>query len=365
MAALTLPSFMGGPEDKAKVIDAYSEVSPALRTSLTSKVSGFSSGLGDIFNKTVGITKGIGNKLRLDAVDLPSAKRRIEGTLKGSRADIINLSSSMEKLIMGELTGTDTNTNYVKTVTDVARGVQIMAADGKQLVKGFKDGDYGQLSAMVGFMSDLTGNPSLKMFDLGAEAAILRGVIEEVSAWGIPSLVDSVMVGQNDKTKYAVIKRSADTISYTSSLGMVESFAGVMSTWPMIVNPADPTGPLIPDPAFVPKNIGANALTAATPDFAAKYIANFVFDQGVTVDQYPAILARLVVLMDKLKPDWFWTRRNSESVWNLGVLRNASENATSLFLSSVGYRDAILTAPFYETTAPQSILQSQYPLIAL
>lgn len=365
MGQLALPSFMGGPEDKAKVVDAYTTVSPELRNNLTSKVSSFTSGLSGIFDKAVGITKGVGEKLRQGAVDLPTAKRRIENALKGSRSDIVSLSTTAEKLIMGELTGTDTNTNYVKTVTDVARGVQLITTDGKQVIQNFKDGNYGQLSAMVGFMSDLTGNPLLKVFDIGAEAAILRGVVEEVSAWGIPSLVDQIMVDRDDKTKYAVIKRSAESISYNSSLSVLESFAGVMSSWPMITNPADPNGPLIPDPNFTPTNIGANALTAATPDFAAKYIANFVFDAGVTPDQYPSVLARLVTLMDKLKPDWYYTRRNNKQVWNLGVLRGASENATTLFLSSPAYRDAMLTAPFYDVTAPQSLLQSQYPLIAL
>jgi hypothetical protein len=343
MAAIALPSFLGSPEDKTKVVDAYGETSSDLRTSLSSKITSFSSGLGGVFDKTVGIAKGIGEKLRTDTIDLPSAVRRVQGALKGSRNDITKIASTTEKLIMGELTGTDKPTNYVKTATDVARGVELMVGDGRQVIDSFKSGGYNQVSAMVGFISDLTDNPSLKLFDLGAEAAILRGVIEEVSAWGIPTLVDTVLKDQPDRTKYTVIKRSASRISSSSSLDVLLAYANVMNK----------DGTL---------NIGANALNANTPDFANKVLSNFAFVEGVTVADYPAQLAKLVQLMNKLKPDWFWTTRGNTPVWNLGTLATASENAVTLFLSSHTYRDAILTAPFYSPARVEELVNTMYPL---
>jgi hypothetical protein len=351
MAAIALPSFLGSPEDKTKVVDAYAETSSELRTALSSKITSFSSGLGGIFDKTVGIAKGIGEKLRTDTIDLPSAIKRVQGALKGSRADILKIAGSTEKLIMGELTGTDTSTNYVKTATDVARGLELMVGDGKQLIDSFKNGGYNQVSAMVGFISDLTNNPNLKLFDLGAEAAILRGVVDEVSAWGVPSLVDTIMKDQPDRTKYTVIKRSAETISASSSLDVLLAYANVSSS----LNTGTPEKPLY-------QNIGANALNANTPDFATRVLSNFAFVAGITVADYPSQLAKLVQLMDKLKPDWFWTTRGNDRVWNLGTIGTASENAVTLFLSSPEYRDAILTAPYYSPARVQELVNTMYPL---
>lgn len=343
MAAIALPSFLGSPEDATKVVDAYGETSSALRTSLSEKITSFTSGLDGVFDKTVGIAKGIGEKLRTNAIDLPSAIKRVQGALKGSRNDITKIASSTEQLIMGELTGVDNSTHYVKTVTDVARGLEIMVGDGRQVIDTFKNGGYDQVSSMVGFISDLTGTPLLKTFDLGAEAAILRGVIEEVSAWGIPDLVDKVLVDQPDRTKYAVIKRSAERISASSSLDVLLAYANVGN-------------------AKGDQNIGVNALNAATPNFANRVLSNFAFAEGITVGDYPSQLAKLVDLMNKLKPDWFWTTRGATPVWNLGPLATASEDAVKLFLGSPVYRDAMLTAPFYTPQRIDELVDSMYPL---
>lgn len=361
MAALAIPSFLGTPEDKTKVVDAYNEVSPELRNALSTKITSFSSGLGDVFTKTVDIAKGIGEKLRTNAIDLPSAIKRVEGALKGSRADITKIASSTEKMIMSELTGVDPNTSYVKTVTDVARGLELMTSDGRQIIDSFKNGGYNQVSSMVGFISDLTNNSNLKLFDMGAEAAVLRGVVEEVSAWGIPTLVDQVLKDQPDSTKYSVIKRSAERISASSSLDVLLAYAEVQTT--SFTCKEGTGGEGQPECVKVYQNIGANALNANTPDFATRVLSNFAFMDGITVADYPDQLAKLVRLMNMLKPDWFLTTRNNVAVWNLGTLATSSENAVTLFLSSDIYRNAILTAPFYSPMRVEELISTMYPLV--
>lgn len=368
MATLALPSFLGTPEDRAKVVDAYNTTTSELRTSLSEKITSFSTGLDGIFNKTVDIAKGIGDKLRTDAIDLPSALRRVQGALKGSRADLTKIASSTEKMIMGELTGLDKPTNYVKTVTDVARGLELMVGDTKQLIDTFKNGGYDQVSAMVGFMSDLTNNPNLKLFDVGAEAAILRGVLDEVSAWGIPDLVDKVLKEQNDYTKYTVIKRSAERISASSSLDVLLAYARVNSSvYTCKVgtggNNKDSEGNPIPCERIY-ENLGANALNANTPDFATRVLSNFAFVSGITPGDYPSQIAKLEELMGLLKPNWFWTNRGAEQVWNLGTISQSSEDAVTLFMSSDTYRNAILTAPFYTAQRVEELVDQMYPLVS-
>lgn len=368
MAALTLPSFLGTPDDQAKVVDAYNEVSSELRTNLSSKITSFTSGLDDAFNKTVGIAKNIGEKLSANTINLPAALRRVQGALAGSRNDILKLATSTEKLIMSELTGVDPNTHYVKTATDVARGLELMVGSGRELIDTFKAGGYNQVSAMVGFISDLTDTPGLKLFDMGAEAAILRGVVEEVSAWGIPSLVDTILKDQPDRTRYAVLKRSAESISHRSNLDTLYAYATVKSkelgrkdlSW---IPPTDWDGVNPPWPMIYDVNLGANALNAATPDFAMRVISNFTFDAGTTPANYPEIIVKLTDILSLLKPDWFMTTRGNEPAWNLGTMSQASEDAVTLFLTSDLYRDAILTAPFYRPQSINELVDSMYPLI--
>lgn len=366
MGTVALPSFLGTPEDRAKVVDAYNTTSSDLRTALSEKITSFSTGLDGVFDKAVGIAKNIGEKIRTDTIDLPSALKRVQGALKGSRSDLTKIASSTEKMIMGELTGSDKSTNYVRTVTDVARGLELMVGEGKQVIDSFKNGGYDQVSSMVGFISDLTNTPGLKLFDLGAEAAILRGVMDEVSSWGIPSLVDGILKGQNDYTKYTVIKRSAERISTSSSLDVLLAYAQVNSNKSTCKigtggDNKDDQGVLIP---CVPiyENVGANALNANTPDFATRVLSNFAFVAGITAADYPSQLAKLEQLMGLLKPDWFWTQRAGQQVWNLGTLGTASEDAVTLFLSSDKYRDAILTAPFYSPMRVEELVSTMYPL---
>lgn len=73
-------------------------------------------------------------------------------------------------------------------------------------------------------------------------------------------------------------------------------------------------------------------------------------------------MVKLEQLMSLLKPNWFWTNRGNERVWNLGTMSTASEDAVTLMLSSPTYRDAMLTAPFYIPMRTQELVDSMYPL---
>jgi hypothetical protein len=355
MASTVAPSFsfIGLPEDTPAMVDVYNEVSPEVRSSLKSNITSFSSGLTGVYEKAISSTKSIKDMLQNNGMDLASAKRRLEGALKGSKADILSLGGMFEKTILQDLMGIESPTGVLSKANGAYNSVKMITENGEQIFKG---DNYGKMQSIVGFMSDISGNPMLKMLDLGAEASILRGVMEEVSQWGVPELMDEVVRGQSPEVTRIIIQRAAPRIGYTSD---VESIIRLMELAGTYVPPTtDPVAPgyYIPNP---------KPLVAETPNFATLMLANYTFVEGTTPGDYPTRLTRLVYALDLLKPDWFETYRGAEKVWNLGVIGQASEHAQLCFMTSALYRGPVITAPFYTTMRAQDLLKEMYPGIAI
>ena len=193
------------------------------------------------------------------------------------------------------------------------------------------------------------------MFDLGAEAAILRGVLEEVVTWGIPDLLDTVFEGQPDSVKQTVIQRSAAKVSYTSDVEM-------------IIKLMELAGTLVPATPEVPAHyiLNPKPLLADTPNFATLMLQAYTFIDGTTPGDYATRRTRLVLALDTLKPDWFMINRTpTEKVYNLSVLSNASEHALLALQTDTQYVIPLLTAPFYDIRSPQEIAREMYPGIAI
>ncbi|MBW6072815.1 hypothetical protein KZ856_38260, partial [Pseudomonas aeruginosa] len=165
------------------------------------------------------VVKGIGNKILNNGIDLNMARTRIADALKGSRSSIVSLATDVERSIMEELTGEDTGTGYVRKATDMIDGVKMVL---NQKDYYFKDGNFSGVNSIIGFMGDLTNNSLLRVFDLGAEAALMKGIIEEVTAWGIPDLVDETFGAKwtdnkyeydyDDDFRFSVVKRASASI---------------------------------------------------------------------------------------------------------------------------------------------------------
>lgn len=374
-----MPTFSGLPDSVVKTVDVYSNVSTDLANKLVSKVSAFDTDLDSIIAGATKMVKGVGTALQDRGIDLNTAKNRIQDALKGSRSAITDISEMLERSIMSEITGTDEATGYVRGASTMIDSVKLIY-DGVQ--RTFINGDYKNVSGVMGFLSDLTGNSLVKTFDLGAQAALVKGILSEVSDWGIPELIDDTLgatwnknsnrydYSYNDEFRFSVTKRASDSLSPTTSLEVIERLMlhggtkaliadnpafpdqllagyqlpeGCIPGGPypvMIPDPLDPEGPLVPDPT------------------GAQLKSNY-FDQG----------KRLIKILNELKPSWFYVNREvfsgtewrTDTAWNLVYLATTSDDAKSVLSTDPDLFTALLTAPHYRVESGVSMLKVMYP----
>lgn len=336
MTRIALPVFSGSAIDTGKVIDAYTDVSSDVRNALTPQLSAFGSSLSDALGGVLDTVNSVGSALLGNGIDLNTAKDRIQQALGGSRAGILNLANGLQQSIYSELTGLVGGTNQVKAVTDLYDSIKVITTQGERVFKG---DDYKQASAIMDFVSDLTGNSAFQLFDMGAEAAVFKGAIEELGKWGVPELLDDVLAKTDSQTRKTAIRRAAGSLKRSADIDSVQTLIA---------------------------QAGASTLIADNPDFPQVFLANYRLKIGTTPDQYAAKLDQLVQVLSAMAPDWFTTQRAGAPIYNYRLIGQASHDARALFVTSSVYRAAALAAPFYSRSqSVQALLRGMYPMIPL
>lgn len=379
MLSLSIPTFSGLPDSVVKQIDVYSDVSTELANKLVSKVSAFDTDLDSIISGATKMVKGVGSALKDRGIDLITAKNRIQDALKGSRSAITDISEMLEREIMGELTGIDEATGYVRRASTMIDSVKLVY-DGVQ--RTFINGDYKSVSGVMGFLSDLTGNTLVETFDLGAQAALVKGILGEISDWGIPELVDDALGATwnketksydyeyNDEFRFSVTKRASDSLSPTTSLEVIERMMLHGGTKALIAdNPAFPdqllAGYVIPEgcvaggpyPVMIPNPDNKDG--PKIPDPSGAQVKSNYYEQG----------HRLIKILNELKPAWFYVNRDvfdgnawrQDVTWNLQYLAGTSEDAKKVLITEPDLLTAIVAAPFYRVESGLMMLKQMYP----
>jgi hypothetical protein len=157
--------------------------------------------------------------------------------------------------------------------------------------------------------------------------------------WGAPELIDETLKKiKDDDLRREVARRSATKLVRAKNIEMVESAI---------------------------KNVGASALVAENPRLPQQVLQMYTFKAKTTPADYPELLTQLVWVMDRLQPNWFWTRRGNEDVWNLATMTRISDDARILFSSDPLYRTPALISQHYPERSVTTVVRSMYPNIAI
>ena len=380
MVKLTLPSFTGLPTDDVEKVDVYGEVANDVKNKIASNITAFGTSTQELIDKSVGSLKKTGDSLGLKSkiakikelgkdadsklgkakqlyerareieVNVNDVRHRVQGALKGNRGAILGLASDFDQLIMGELAGTDGITGYITTATDFYDGVKVGIGTVDHY---FRDGNIRGVNDVLNFIGDMSGNSLLEVFDLGATAALMKGMISKVSGWGIADLIDETIGAKwndkfnrydydyNDEFRFSVVKRTSESLTPGTSLDIIER---------LILHGGD------------------KALIAANPDFPIQLISGYVFPESIVpgeaqegVITYEEQLGRMVRILDILKSDWLKVNRGNDSVFNLYFLSHASEDAATLFKSSELYQEPMMIAPLYTVESGKELILRLYP----
>ena len=349
---IAIPSFTGLPTDPVQEVDVYGEVDDKVKNELVSKITAFGTDTSKLIQQSIKTVKDLKAKYGNVITDINVVRRRVEDALKGSRSAIEGLATDLEQIIFGELTGVDGVTGYVKTASDMYDSVQ-MVIDAKNYY--FRDGNIRNVNDVLNFIGDLSGNSLIGTFDLGAEAALVKGILTEISDWGIADLIDETLGAKwnedsnkydykyNDDFRFSVVKRSSEDLSPNASLSVIDRLM---------------------------EHGGDKALIANNPDFPIQLVAGYVLPIGCVPGEagsndgnnYTDELNMMVGILDRLKADWYLTKRGTTEVFNLYFLKYCSQDAITLFNSAAKYREPVMTSQNYEMTSGRSLILKFYPM---
>lgn len=338
MGRLAQSVFGGSPTEKLAPADVYGGVDTAVRNYFRSSHTAFGEELETALSKSVSKITTIGKDTLSKLITPESARDMVLGVLGSSKTALDNLKGSVQKTIIGEISRDNPVVGEIVGAATGIGGVQdqlIRYGNSTEIVRGL---DFESAEGIASILRDISDSDVLEVINVGVDVALFRGVLEEVTQWGLPGLVDDVLQSiEDDRVRREVVSRSSRNFVNTADIDSVEAMLN---------------------------SVGASALTAQYPDFPRQLLNRYRFKSGTTPDNYPALIGQLVRVMDKLQPQWFFISRGDEPVWNLSVINLASPDAQLLFLSDEDYRTPFLIAPQYPQRDIKAIARDMYPLIA-
>jgi hypothetical protein len=335
MSRIAQPAFNGAPTDELAAVDVYGTTDAEQRSAFTSAYTAFGEGLDVVMNKSKEVSGKVVQKAKDGELDVNESRKVVQRALKGSRTDIDRIGTAASDLLLGDvakgsmLDQLGGGKNYYKSI-------KVLTQNGQHNID---NADYDSVSGILAMVSDVTGSGAFEATNLAVEAAVLHTAIEQLTDLGVPELVDDVMQEiKDEQLRKTVARRSAGRLATSGNIDTIE---------------------------IALNSVGAPPLTASQPTLPQQVLARYKLKEGSTRADYPERLVQLVRVMNQLKPDWFWTYRGSERVWNLAMLSTASDDARLVLLSDEEYRTPTLIASSYPQRDVTRLMKDMYPMIAI
>ena len=329
--------FQGAPTEKLAVADVYNAPSFDM---LSSSVDGVKKVLGNVFTsiRAQGLNLGmlakvISVKDGNFTISQEEAQARLSSILGVNIASLKDLPPQQRLNAISRLTqfagiNTTSLTNQAGDILKVADGISAKDVNGV----------FSALERVIG------KNPLLSaVTDDLAQASFLGSLMEYSTQFGLVDAIDEVM------TKYQQGTTTRDYLEYTLVTSYSAAIAnGVLATVDSII-----------------RNTGRDKLLAMYPDAVNMLLGGFVFADGATPSDYPAIMAQLVAILNDLDPNWLTTTRNCVTVTKTEPFLAASPDAKTALSYNEAYWNLVLMAPSYPNQDLTALIRQTYPTIAL
>lgn len=328
MARTALSLFGGAPTDVLAKLDLYEKVPTELRTKFKSGFSAFSQELNNILtNNKISVSdilKDVGIPMTTE-----DAARRIGQVISGGSAFIESLSRDLKTNVLRDLTGPNSS------IGNVLGNYGIRVNGETVTVKGVDISDMREVGKALAAYG---GEELFELVDIESQSSYIRAMLEVVSLYGVGDLITDIIDNiDDDQVRWRTVSAASTTLSSFADLNTITSLLN---------------------------SIGQEAMLASNPGFINQMLSGYTFRNGITPDLYETELAKMVNILDRVKPDWFYVEFGGEVRTNLATLSWCSDDAKTLFISDPEYRSEAMVATEYPTINKLTELKDMYPLAA-
>lgn len=241
--------------------------------------------------------------------------------------------SKNAKEIAGELLGARDPNNLLGLIGASDPQMKILV-DGIGVVRSAKDLDTAQgISNMLGA---LTGNTELvKVLALQPQALVLKTLLDDATSLRIPSLVDTILgTIEEESQKKQLLYSLAPKAAENSDLYTIE---------------------LIMD------SLGGYNLNRTYPDLTNSIVTNWTTLSGLSPTEED--ITSLLTTLNKLNPDWYYTKRNGKKVYNLDLFSVVSPHAEHAFKTNPELLVPLALSGKYTPQEVRTLFKKQRPWI--
>jgi hypothetical protein len=197
-------------------------------------------------------------------------------------------------------------------------------------------GDITRMGDALDMFRMVTGSDEIiNMFDLGAEVALLSGIVTEAVSLGIPEAIDIMMEEAPDDW-------SRTQIAY--------------NTFPTVVWSGDIYGL-----DRVVEYMQPEVIAERYPNYIRDFLSRYRVPVGSTAEQYPTFKNNMIATFLKINPYWDKALRGSVYIDSLIPFISMSDDARTVFMSTNSHQPAVMLAKDMQSVELATWVKSNFP----